>query len=472
MSNVNISFKPTGDPFVDAGGNALKYLMEMFSEKSISDLIELATEIYVTDWGKNVYNVFHTNAVKKLGTESLRMVFDSYIKEIELSDSQGSDKMVFTKKRNCEICGQLTILYPSSREFFPLTGSGALVNYYTSHKEGSLICGNCSIKLFFLPLIVIQTGEMLALLHTENQKSQEYWIKKTIAENISKISKKISVGIIKSEFGNPKNALFKFASDIITEVNDDTLSDYLQLYHFTNFGAAPNCDIYRLPNPIFLFLNKVIRYCHSDWYVFIQKHYHIKKSSWDYTDDQWISGKDNQPMSEEDYLNNPNDVFGRLLNGDSILGFLRKFYKDAYIHNKRHSQVTMAIYYIKEVLGMRQEQINLIKKVANVVFDLAQKENNYKKYLVMLEGAGKAYQLRSVLLRIIKENYKSGAAEPVIRLQDYVDYLFPDGQFWGEVRDLMLIYLYERLHDENINRQDVVDSLDIVETTEETNEGA
>jgi CRISPR-associated protein Cst1 len=315
-------------------------------------------------------------------------------------------------------------------------------------------------------------GNMLALLQTENPKSKKYWIDWTVKENMNKSGKGISDGILKSEYGNPKNALIKIASDIITEVNDDAFSDYLQLYHFTNFGASPNCEIYRLPNPVFSFLNKVIKYCHSDWYVFVQRHYHIKKSSWDYDGDHWISGKDNQPMSEEDYLNNPNDIFERLLNSDSILGQLRKFYKDAYIHNKRHSKITMAIYYTKEVLGMRQEQIDLIKKVANVVFEQAQKENNYRKYVVMLEGAGKAYQLRSVLLKIIKENYKNGASEPVIRLQDYVDYLFPDGQFWGEVRDLMLIYLYERLHDENINRQEVIADMDIAETTEEINEEA
>jgi len=467
MTNVNISFKPTGDPFVDAGSDALKYLSIFYPHKTIIELIEEVAKIYVTKWESKINPLFLNSRVTHISRKPPEKISET----IELYQEMCTPK-IETQKGNCRICGISDHLFQAGREQFCLTGSAPFVNFHHSHEEGILICKECSIKLFFLPLIVIQMGGLLALLQTDNQKSQNYWVNKTVKENLDKIGKNTSEGIIKSEFGNPKNAMFRIASDIITEVNDDALSDYLQLYHFTNFGAAPNCDIYRLPNPIFLFLNKVIRYCHSDWYVFVQKHYHIKKSSWDYTGDQWISGKDNQPMSEGDYLNNPNDVFGRLLNGDSILGLLRKFYKDAYVHNKRHSQVTMAIYYIKEVLGMRQEQIDLIKKVANVVFDLAQKENNYKKYLVMLEGAGKAYQLRSVLLRIIKENYKSGAAEPVIRLQDYVDYLFPDGQFWGEVRDLMLIYLYERLHDENINRQDVVDTSDIAETTEEINEGA
>ncbi len=469
ITDKKIYFKPTGDPFVDAGGEALIYLMNVEQEKNIWDLICETAKIFVYKWDNKIDSIQLNGLIthnSRRGTPEKRKkaikAVEDFFKNPEFINDKGA----------CRICGNQDNLITIGREQLCLTGGAPFVNFHHAHDEGLLICYECSVKLFFLPLIVIQLGDMLALLRTEHPKSKKYWIEQTVKENLDKIGKTISVGILKSEYGNPQNALFKIASGIITEVNDDTLSDYLQLYHFTNFGASPNCEIYRLPNPVFSFLNKVIHYCHSDWSIFIQRHYHIKKSSWDYTGDQWISGKDNQPMSEGDYLNNPNDVFERLLNDDSILGLLRKFYRDVYIHNKKHSQITMAIYYIKEVLGMRQEQIDLIKKVANVVFDLAQKEHTYKKYLVMLEGAGKAYQLRSVLLRIIKENYKSGAAEPVIRLQDYVDYLFPDGQFWGEVRDLMLIYLYERLHDENINRQEVIADSDIVETTEETNEGA
>jgi CRISPR-associated protein Cst1 len=469
MANVNISFKPTGDPFVDASGDALKYVIDLNPHKTIPELIDNMAKIFVYKWDNKIDSV-QLNGLITHNTR--RGTPDRKQKAIEAVNEFYKNPKYEEKTGYCRICGSLGKLRTAGREQLCLTGGVPFVNFHHSHEEGLLICYECSVKLFFLPLIVFQMGNMLALLQTENPKSKKYWIDWTVKENMNKSGKGISDGILKSEYGNPKNALIKIASDIITEVNDDAFSDYLQLYHFTNFGASPNCEIYRLPNPVFSFLNKVIKYCHSDWYVFVQRHYHIKKSSWDYDGDHWISGKDNQPMSEEDYLNNPNDIFERLLNSDSILGQLRKFYKDAYIHNKRHSKITMAIYYTKEVLGMRQEQIDLIKKVANVVFDLAQKENNYKKYVVMLEGAGKAYQLRSVLLKIIKENYKNGASEPVIRLQDYVDYLFPDGQFWGEVRDLMLIYLYERLHDENINRQEVIADMDIAETTEEINEEA
>ena len=104
---------------------------------------------------------------------------------------------------------------------------------------------------------------------------------------------------------------------------------------------------------------------------------------------------------------------------------------------------------------MEREQIKLIGRIADAVFELSRMENNYKKYLVLLEAAGKAYEFRGALLKIIKANYRNSAKEPLIRMEEYVTYLFPDGQYWGEVRDLLLIHLYEKLHDNQINSTEI-----------------
>lgn len=116
---------------------------------------------------------------------------------------------------------------------------------------------------------------------------------------------------------------------------------------------------------------------------------------------------------------------------------------------------------------MKQEQIDLIKRIGNIIFNQLQKDGSNKKYLTMIEGSGKAYQLRSVILRIVKKNYNNGEKEPVVTLSEYVNYLFPDGQYWGEVRDLLLIYLYELLHKENIDNF-ITDDNDLADTEDQT----
>ena len=96
---------------------------------------------------------------------------------------------------------------------------------------------------------------------------------------------------------------------------------------------------------------------------------------------------------------------------------------------------------------MKREQIDLIKKIGNVIFDIGKKEDSLKKLITQVEAASKAFQLRMVLNKVVKLNFTMGNKEPVCRLDEYVDYLFPDGQYWSEVRDMLLIYLYERMHD-------------------------
>ena len=106
---------------------------------------------------------------------------------------------------------------------------------------------------------------------------------------------------------------------------------------------------------------------------------------------------------------------------------------------------------------MRQEQIDLIQKISHRIVALCQKEGNFKKFFIPIEGARYAHQLRAAILRLVKIHYKNGEVEPFVRLKEYVEYLFPDGQSWYEVRDFLLISLYERLHDLRIDPMEVSD---------------
>ena len=73
------------------------------------------------------------------------------------------------------------------------------------------------------------------------------------------------------------------------------------------------------------------------------------------------------------------------------------------------------------------------------------------------------------ILKVVKDNFRSGNESPIITLDDYVTYLFPDGQYWGEVRDLLLIYFYEKLHAENLDVNELPEN-EIQETESITDE--
>lgn len=462
FKDTTISDMPTGDPFVDAGGNALKHWISIQPHELLMDVIKDIVSIYVDKWEGKINAVFLNSKIthpsKKTSNDKITATIEHY--QYLLSNND--------KKRIgfCRTCGNKGTLTLAGRDQFCLSGSGHFVNYHHGHEEGISICKDCSIKLFFLPLTVLLVGGKLAILQTTTKEGNMFWLEETVQRNIEKIGRKSTEGILKSKFTKPQNALFQFANRIIEKINDTSKSDSLQLYHFTNFGATPECDFYFLPNPIFSFIAKVQKSCKIEWNIFIKRHYFIKQSMWKAEDEKWINSKTNQILIEDEYQNNYNLIYQNLLESKSILSQLSKFYKELFRNNKAFYNSLMVTLYVMEVLNMKKEQVDLIKKVTHVIFILAQKNQSFKKYLYQIEGAGKAYQLRLALIKIIKDNYQSGADEPVLRLDDYVNYLFPDGQYWGEVRDLMLIYFYEKMHDAKIST-DVLPEIEINETEEE-----
>ena len=59
--NYNWLYRPTGDPFVDVGGFALKEFEKRYPELNILEIIMKATDIYVDKWDGKI-NPFFLNS--------------------------------------------------------------------------------------------------------------------------------------------------------------------------------------------------------------------------------------------------------------------------------------------------------------------------------------------------------------------------------------------------------------------------
>ncbi len=457
LENFKVTFEETGDPFVDAGGMALEYISKQFPEKTIMELIEWAAKVYVVKWNAKLNALFLNSPITQTSKKGNQKILST----IEMF------KEIITKSSNlgfCRYCGNKTYLSKAGRDVSCLVGSGTFVNFHHSHEAGLMICPQCAVKYFFLPFGLLSMGNLTILQSTTNYGT-EFWKMKTVKTNLDKISRGTSEGILKSDFKNPKNALFKLASELINIFANKEISENLTLYHFTNFAASVDCNIYSIPNPVFNFLSRVLKIKARQWFDFTYRYYHISKSKWNEKTNQWeIKDK---IVTEDDYRNCRNEIFNKLLEGRSILSNMTSYYKKQ-IKKTKGIDSSMAVYYAKEVIKMTSEQINLIKSIGNKIFDLMKEEDAFKKYLVKLEGASKAYQLRSALINIIKKNYSVGNEETIVTLDEWVTYLFPDGQYWGEVRDLLLIFLYEKMHENDMKIE--VDVNEQIDETEENNE--
>lgn len=442
----------TGDPLVDLGGLVINTL----PEKSIEEKIRFVTDIYVDKWKGKINAVFLHSKITTIHAsgKSKRQREDSLKYYLGVLKNEG-----YISEGYCRICAQRGFLFRAGRDNYPLSGSGDFVNFHHSHEEGLLLCRDCLIKLYFVPMGVLQCAGNLMLVQIQNKYTWQLWQEDVIKNNLDKIFVGSSDGILSSNLLNPHNALFYFAANLIRKFElFDIPSQRLRLFYFTNFATNPNVDIHDLPNNVFSFLKRVLKPdLRPAWLYFVKRHYRFSKRRhihFDKETKEWIEVKKKEAASLDiqDYEGtNSNTIYEYLLSGRSILAALCR------MHKSEKFPVLIAIIYLREVKKMRQEQIDLIQKISDKIIALCQKEGNFKKYITPIEGTRYAYELRAAILRLVKTHYKDGEPEPFVRLKDYIEYLFPDGQSWYEVRDFLLISLYEKLHDLRIDPTQISD---------------
>lgn len=99
---------------------------------------------------------------------------------------------------------------------------------------------------------------------------------------------------------------------------------------------------------------------------------------------------------------------------------------------------------------MKKETVDKINQIADFILSY-NSEVDMKKVLTKLNGVKNPYLLRRFVLKVIEDNYKRGNEMPLVTVEDYVDYLFPDSNSWMETRDVLLISIYQKLHERHLN---------------------
>jgi CRISPR-associated protein Cst1 len=110
---------------------------------------------------------------------------------------------------------------------------------------------------------------------------------------------------------------------------------------------------------------------------------------------------------------------------------------------------------------MEKRTVDKIKQLAD--FIVRNPDADFiKKCIKRISGAKRSFELRQFLLKLNTDNYLKDGSAPLITVEDYVEYLFPDGGNWTEIRDVLLIAIYQKLHEIHI----AVDVEPIEEETE------
>ncbi|MDH6535002.1 type I-B CRISPR-associated protein Cas8b1/Cst1 [Parabacteroides sp. 52] len=438
---------PTGDPFADIGGYVLEYLMELWPDLSVMEMIRKVTHIYVGNWDNNLHSFFLNSTITHNSNKGQKGI------DKTLGYYQGLIDEVGAVEGYCRITGQKGEVFPAARDNHIMSGSATLINFHHGYEAGIMLSKEALIRIFFVPLGVEQLGDKVAAIISNKEEVTRFFVRKNVDSNIRNLGSGMSKSILKSDFSNPTNALFDYALQCINNIDTAIVDadEYipkeqitLNLFHFTNFGAKPTISLYRLPATVFFFYKYCVIHHAKEWQDFVYRNYwntKFKNATYNEVGESWSSPK--ETVDYQTFKVWRNNIFDKLTEEKSILKYILK-----YIKLYPFSFKIVEIYQIN-IMHMDKRTLDKIKELAFFVVD-ERNEDGIKDNVKNINLAKTSSELSRSLIKLLKENYELGNKAPLFTLEEYVYYLFPDGTSWRDIRNLLLIAIYDELHKRNL----------------------
>lgn len=358
--NYEWLFKPTGDPFTDAGGYALEEFASHFPDSDILELIKKATDIYVDRWEAKINPFFLNSKITQPAFNGSQKKKETIKYYQELLENEGG------KEGFCRITGQNTYVFPAGRDNSVLSGSRTFINFHHGFQEGLMFSKEIIIRYFFLPLACEQLQGRISLISSNRPVIAKYFCQMVCKKNLSDIACNSSKSIHKAKANSSGTALFRYADKIIMEFQRefDDGQGALSMYHFTNFGASPDLAIYQLPFQILRFYSLVQKVTYKDsWNDFVRQHYHLSGAKYNQQKNLYEQTvkKQLKEIEYEVYQYWFNTIYNNLLTGKSIIHDILNYYRK----NEFNFQI-VRIYAIN-IRHMKKETINKIEQMADFV---------------------------------------------------------------------------------------------------------
>jgi CRISPR-associated protein Cst1 len=441
--DYNWLIKPTGDPFVDAGGYALEEVDRHYQgEKDILELIMLVADIYIDKWNAKLNSFFLDSTITQPAFKGDRKKQETQKYYLSLLNDEGGQPGF------CRITGRKTMVFPGGRNNMVLTGSKTFVNFHHDFQSGIMLSKEIIIRSFFLPLACELLQGKLALISCNVPDISKFFGQWVCNKNLSAVGKIAPGTILRARSSMPGTALFRYADQVLEEEKKefDHKSCGLTLYHFSNFGANPELTIHQLPFQIMHFYVFTQRGQYKDcWNSFISRYYWKKGASYNEQENvfQVKENKKITVVTNEDFKYWQNTIYESLLNGKSILPQMLDFVR---VHEFIFQIVKV---YVLKILNMKKETVDKIEQMADFIIS-SNDDRGIGKVLKKLDAATNSYLLRRIILKdVVAKNYDEGNSDLIVSVKDYVDYLFPDIDSWKETRDVLEIAIYEKLHEQH-----------------------
>ena len=430
--------KLMGNPFVDAGVSAICEWLgqgtqpEEITTEDLHEVVRQVAPMYCKpDYCTQIRFIFPNSTVTQ--HKKIQKGIESLTEELKLDWLQWLDKITdLGETGDCAGCGRRNVDFQLKKTEVPLSGSGALRNFFPLFADGVGYCAACALAIQFVPLSLVSSRGRFLMLHSNIWRIQRKWTQICVSDIQSRATRNEPTGCFSPGYTKPRNGLFYMTRQLIDYEERRATEDVaMQIFYFSNDNRGAELEIFHLPAQVFRFL----RYAYQN--EFRRAWQQIVRSGY-----QWV--KWDKVESEDDYKNNRNLVYEFLLQGRSILGF--------FINRrarKARSNWELLSLYLKEVRNMDESRLNAIKQVGDSIAESIRKSERDRR-LRQLESAGSYGECRNVLRFVMRDRIQQGEETPLFSIDDYIEHLFPvsadQTTFWRETRDLLVFRIYETLH--------------------------
>ena len=445
--------KPVGDPMVEIGRLGLVEFCEKNKFKNIEEFrvyIEKLFNIYTFKTTGRIGQVFSSNS--KFTHNSTGKDLNERLKQaLELYD--GLIKESFDGY--CLSCGKKDDLCSVSKTIFPLTTGNSNANFTSNFSNKFLMCKECMSALFFAPINMQKTTGRMGFMISNNHEINEFWTEENIAEFNANIVKNMD-SLVDSKVNIFENFIYK----MIEELQEEELFGDITFYLISNVDKGSEVNVVHISENQMKFLhgvapkffkNELPTKQKDEWNYLIFKYSSKDKSGKFRTRKESIDGKAKMIKFQEDVIDNKNykstmkyfnPLISNFIQGKSIL----------YYFKKNLCSWRLTTIYLKEIKGMREERLNVIKKVAdNLQLFNEDDKTFYKKIVRPIEMTKSQTEFRENL-RVLMRKFLSKSDEPLFTADEMVLYILPSGESWYEIKDILLIALYEKM---NLKENDI-----------------
>ena len=460
-SKIVLDFsKPVGDPFVEIGRLGLIEFCGKDRFESIGEIKEEINKLF------NIYTFQTSGRIGQIFSSNSKFTHNSTAKNLNERLKQAlelyNELLKETYDGYCLSCGKKDNLCSVSKTIFPLTTGNSNANFTSNFSNKFLMCKECMTSLFFAPINMQKVAGRMGLMISNNEEINRFWSEENIEELNANIVKNMD-SLIDSKI----NIFENFIYSIIEELQEEKLFGDITFYLISNVDKGSEINVVHISENQMKFLynvapkffkNELPTKQKDEWNYLIFK-YSSKDSSGKFrTRKENIDGKSKTIKFKEEVIENKNykstmkyfnPLISDFIQGKSIL----------YYFKKNLCSWNLTTIYLKEIKGMREERLNIIKKVADNLQSFNEDDKTfYKKIVRPIEMTKSQTEFRENL-RILMRKFLSKSDEPLFTADEMVLYILPSGESWYETKDILLIALYEKMNlkeeiIENLNEGD------------------